>query len=712
MLNRAFKNTAIRSKVLLLVAIPLVFLTAIAGSQIFTLAKRAQFDTKLTQDVMLTVGNLVHEVQAERGMTASFLASEARDVPTELTKQRELVDTKSVHMQEIFDMIDLNSLHGTSVEFVEAAHHELEAVHAIRAKVDERSLQLAEAVAFFTALNTHLLETALALEILIPDTVLAERSMALTYFQLAKDAYGLQRAAGAIGFSEGWTNANIVRLAVSTDQAKERLRVFHEMTTSANYGLYEEHVNSDIYRDFQSVRDAVLHGDALPPITPEDWFDLATQKIVGIKKVEEQIVANLSAGYTAFHTNNRNALWTASIGFVVLMAVILYISAQLIKDMVGGLRKLTDALEEIGQNNLEQAVPGQTRKDAIGRIAREAETLRGHAIEKRAADKELAKNAQEQAFVQQQIGTGLTQLQNKALTFRITEYFPDRFKSLRLDFNSLAKELDGALQVVRETGLSVSEGAMSISSNVGDLSTRTESQAAALERSTSALREITDSVRTSASHASEAEALSSKTLGEVEQASEVVVETTKAMTAIETSSAEISQIAKVIEEIALQTNLLALNAGVEAARAGEAGRGFAVVAGEVQSLAQRTTDAVAQIDELTSRSAGEVKRGSELANSAGDAMNKVSDQVREVTDLIQGISQALGNQSSQLTDVNSAIGEMEGMTQHNVAMVEETAAASQSLYGLASQLTALIAAFQLGNDAMDQLDKQNSAYAA
>ena len=611
-----------------------------------------------------------------------------------------------------FDLIDLDTLHGTSIEFVEAAHHELKAVHAIREQVNARAMSPNEAVGFYTALNMHLLETALALEVLIPDTVLAERSMALTYFQMAKDAYGIQRAAGAIGFTEGWSTPNMVRLALSTNQAKERLRVFHEMTTAESYALYKDHVKSEVYQEFQTIRDAVLKGENVPVMEPGAWFELATKKIIGIKKVEEQIVANLSADYTAFDMANRNALWTASVGFGVLMLVIFYISAQLIKDMVGGLRNLTEALEEIGQNKLDRAVPGQTRKDEIGRIAREAETLRGHAIEKRTADQELAQNAEEQAFVQAQIGTGLTQLQSKALTFRINEQFPERFQTLRLDFNSLAKELDGAMQVVRETGLSVSEGAMSISANVGDLSNRTESQANALERSTSALREITESVRSSANHASEAEGLSSQTLSEVEQCSEVVVQTTKAMSAIETSSKEISQIAKVIEEIAFQTNLLALNAGVEAARAGEAGRGFAVVAGEVQSLAQRTSAAVAQIDELTSRSAGEVKRGSELAHSAGDAMTKVSGQVRDVSELIQGISQALGNQSAQLSDVNSAVGEMEGMTQHNVAMVEETAAASQSLYGLATQLTALIAAFQLGSDADDKLEQHNSAYAA
>ena len=169
MLQRAFRNTTIRSKVLLLVAIPLVFLTAFSAVQIFTLAKRANFDTELTQDVMLTVGGLVHEVQVERGMTAGFLASDATTVPPKLAEQRELVDAKSVHMLEIFDMIDLSSLHGTSVEFVEAAHAELEEVQAIRAQVNERALSPKEAVGFYTALNMHLLETALALEILIPD---------------------------------------------------------------------------------------------------------------------------------------------------------------------------------------------------------------------------------------------------------------------------------------------------------------------------------------------------------------------------------------------------------------------------------------------------------------------------------------------------------------------------------------------------------------
>ena len=102
MLQRAFRNTTIRSKVLLLVAIPLVFLTAIAGFQIYTLAKRASFDTELTQDVMLTVGSLVHEIQVERGVTAGFLASDATTIPDKLVKQRETVDAKSVHMLEIF----------------------------------------------------------------------------------------------------------------------------------------------------------------------------------------------------------------------------------------------------------------------------------------------------------------------------------------------------------------------------------------------------------------------------------------------------------------------------------------------------------------------------------------------------------------------------------------------------------------------------------
>lgn len=688
---------------MILIAVPLFVLTVIAGFVIVDLWKKASYRTDLTQDVAVTVGDLVHELQKERGMTAGFLTSGASSIPDALIKQREVVDQKAVHMNELLEAADLSVLHGPTREFVELAHEELLDLNTKREMVNSGAATNSSVVEFYTNLNMHLIETALAFEMLVHDVELAERAMALSYFQMAKDAYGIQRAIGAVGFNVGWDNATITRLLLVTDQAEERLRVFHELTDDASWQAYLDHKATDIYKSFKAHRDGVLEGQDFPEMTSAAWFDLATQKIQSIRKVEKAIKDALIADMQAYDTANKNNLMIVSTGLSVILTFVIFISVAAARDITGSMQLVTQSLVRIGNNELDEEISGQSRNDEIGVIARQTEVLRGIALEKRASDAEFARSVAEQEEVQQKIGEGLARLQSKELSYRIIDHFPDEFKKLRMDFNELASELETAMRTVRETSLSVSGDAQAISSNTNDLSQRTEAQANALERSTSALSEITTSVRSSAAHASNAEKVSATTKVEVNRCAEIVAETAQAMDTISKSSAEISQIAKVIEDIAFQTNLLALNAGVEAARAGEAGRGFAVVAGEVQSLAQRCSNAVGQIDEITARSAGEVKRGAELATTAGGAMENVNAQVSEVSDLIVDIAHGLNSQSDQLSEINEAVGEMENMTQSNVAMVEETTASSQQLYGLASKLNSLIGEFKLSEAAADHV---------
>ncbi|WP_293573300.1 methyl-accepting chemotaxis protein [Phaeobacter sp.] len=701
MISRLIQNSSIRTKILFLIAIPLLIISVISAVVLYGLNKRASFDTVLTQEIMTVTGELVHYLQLERGLSAAFLASDKTAVPTKLIEQRQKVETKRGVMLGLIENADLSLLHGNTRQFVELADEELRTLDSKRERVDNRSSTPKETVSFYTSLNIHLLETALAFEVLVHDTELAERAMALTYYQMAKDAYGIQRAIGAIGFSTGWTEELIHRMDLAVAQSKERMRVFHELSDELTVVMVDAMLESANYQDFAKVRSAILSGNPPANMDPTRWFELATTAIGSVKGAEDKILKELVADLGAYDAANQNAFYQTLIGLSAVLALMSIGAVLIARDITGGLTSVTQALEDIGAGQIDQEVSGGKRGDEVGSIARQAEILRDHALKKREADAHLERTMSEQQFVSDQIATAMKQLSNKVLAFRVDQPFPEDFASLRTDVNALAETLNAAMGTVREAALSVGEDSRTIAANMDDLSRRTETQAGALERSTEAMNEITASVGTSAKSAKQAEEITDNARSTVTECETIVRKTVGAMDEIRTSSNEISQITKVIEDIAFQTNLLALNAGVEAARAGEAGRGFAVVASEVQRLAQRCSDAVSQIDEITARSSSQVKNGSQLVSSAGKAMADVSNQVSEISDLVYSISQGLDAQATQLTEVNHAVNEMEQMTQSNVSMTEETSASASQLFRQASELNTMIGEFQLDGMAAD-----------
>ena len=400
-------------------------------------------------------------------------------------------------------------------------------------------------------------------------------------------------------------------------------------------------------------------------------------------------------------------------GLIVLGAVMLALFLAVRTIAQRPLHGLVGDVERMIGGDYESEVSNQQRRDEIGLVAKALEGFRHKLAEsnmlaveadtqRKAAEGERRRNEEERnasASVQQHVvaalGSGLAQLSQGNLTHRIADEFPGEYAALKRDFNDAVASLEQAIGSVNGSVVNISAGTSEISESAADLSKRTEQQAASLEETAAALNELTEQVNSSAENAGTAANTVSIAVRDAEKSGEVVQKAVASMQGINQSSQEISRIIGVIDEIAFQTNLLALNAGVEAARAGEAGKGFAVVAQEVRELAQRSANAAKEIKALINASASQVKDGVELVGEAGQTLEKISQQVIQINGLIRQISASASEQATGLKEINSAVNQMDQVTQQNAAMVEETTAAGMALRNESDTLRELVAKFRV-----------------
>ncbi|MBB2676853.1 UNVERIFIED_ORG: methyl-accepting chemotaxis protein [Rhizobium esperanzae] len=435
----------------------------------------------------------------------------------------------------------------------------------------------------------------------------------------------------------------------------------------------------------------------------------ATELVAAASHTLEQFVS--TAQESGKEISQRSA--TMSLSAMIAGTVLAIIGGlMLIETLRGPLKRITQTMTRLAAGDLNVPIGDGKRGDEIGDMIRSVTVFRDQALEKtrleevaetnRARDEqEQARRAAEQARIEAEQSEALDALSDMLgkladgnLAAVMSEELAADYVAMARTYNQAIDALRRTLAEVRNTTYEIAEGSTNLSGAADDLARRTEQQAAALEDSSRVLGELTASVRTTAENARQTSVSVAEAHRQAEHSAAVVAKAVDAMDAINRSSDKVTSIIGVIDEIAFQTNLLALNAGVEAARAGEAGRGFAVVAQEVRELAQRCAKAAREIKDLISNSATQVGTGVKLVEETGQALSAIMEHFTSINGLVQVISTATSTQYKGIDEVNNAVRDIEHITQHNAAMVEENTAEIHRLRQQVELLNERISRFQ------------------
>ncbi|MDR7031201.1 methyl-accepting chemotaxis protein [Rhizobium rosettiformans] len=430
--------------------------------------------------------------------------------------------------------------------------------------------------------------------------------------------------------------------------------------------------------------------------------------------VMDELTETAAARSADLSAEATHTIMTTFLSVMTGLALVLGIGFVAIRAwLVRPIQQMAGTMNVLANGDLSASVEGTDRRDEVGDMAKAVQVFKDNGLRARELEQEAEltrsaseaerarvaeverQRAQEMAQATSGLAEGLKHLSSGNLTFRLNQPFASDFEALRSDFNAAVSQLADSMRSVATATGSIDSGAREISQGAEDLSKRTEQQAASLEETAAALDQITTNVANSSKRTEEARHMAVEANKSARRSGEVVSQAVNAMHRIEESSSQISNIIGVIDEIAFQTNLLALNAGVEAARAGEAGKGFAVVAREVRELAQRSAQAAKEIKDLIRNSVDEVSSGVKLVQETGQALKVIEEQVITINSQLDAIATSAREQSVGLAEVNTAVNQMDQVTQQNAAMVEESTAASASLAAEVRRLRDIIAGFQV-----------------
>jgi methyl-accepting chemotaxis protein len=729
-LMRRLADLPIWSRIAIVCLIPLMAFTGFAGKEM--LEKRSQSQAADSASALIEVAplisGLIHELQKERGSSVGFVSSKGQALAEALRDQRPATDKALASFRQRmagFDHSMLGPSFGRSLDDAQAA---LGMLATTRSAVDSLALSTPQAAEYFTGAITNLIAAIQATGDLSEDARILRQSIAFSAFVQRKEFAGQERAAGAQGFSTGAFGADVHRAFVRLGAMQEaQAQIFMKNALPDQIEAVRSALKGPVVDEVARMRAvgtaAPFDTAAVGSVSGAQWFDAATRNIDLLKTVEDRLAGDFLNVARGVADQARWGFWSVVLIFLAMLAITIALAVVIARSITRPIADLVATMSELAEGRSDIDVQGTERKDEIGEMAKAVVVFRDAAVEKAAleaqaaeqrklADEQRTRNeeerrkaaeaqtraAQEQATAVAALAAGLAKLAEGDLTVRLADGFTAGYQRIKDDFNATIEQLQETISGIANSTSEVSNAAAEISTSTTDLSQRTEEQAASLEQTSASMEQISATVRQNADNARQANEYAAGTRAAADRGGAVVAQAVEAMSRIAESSHKISDIIGVIDEIARQTNLLALNAAVEAARAGEAGRGFAVVASEVRSLAQRSSQAAKDINDLITHSSARVREGVELVNRAGGALGEIVDSSKRVADIVADIANASAEQATGLDQINKALTQMDEVTQQNSALVEENAATAKTLENQSCAVSERLSSFRFDGE--------------